>query len=382
MKEIVAVVALAVVGVAFGADACKEHDHDHAHGHEHEHAHGRAHGHGHAEVHAQGAEVRVSAAAARAMGLKTVRAEKRRMQSTVSLWGRVELAPDARMSVASSVGGRVQLKVHPLQVVKAGDVLFTVDAPDVRAKTKEVELLERRLKVYRDLNRASAELETQLALRKAEREALLAGAEETNGVVTVRATETGRVDALPVLDGAWVTSGTAVVELVRPERLRVKSLVAAAESARLKDGLEVRSGDAVGVLQLGLGDAEGLTPVYAVFEKGRLSARPGERRRVVCVTDESETPVVVVPAACVVRVGLEPTVFVRDEHAGDRFAAVKVTLGRTNGGWTEVVGLPDDDDLEIVKEGAYELKIALSAQAGAPAAGHFHADGTFHEGDD
>lgn len=122
--------------------------------------------------------------------------------------------------------------------------------------------------------------------------------------------------------------------------------------------------------------------MYAVFDKERLTARPGERLRVECVTDESETPVVAVPAACVVRVGLEPTVFVRDEHAGDRFAAVKVTLGRTNGGWTEIVGLPDDDDLEIVKEGAYELKIALSAQKGAPAAGHFHADGTFHESDD
>lgn len=235
MKEIVAVVALAIVGAAFGADACKEHDHDHDHEHEHEHEHG----HGHELAHAQGAEVRGSTAAARAMGLKTVRAERRRMQSTVSLWGRVELAPDARMSVASSVGGRIQQKVRPLQAVKAGDVLFTVDAPEVRAKTKEIELLERRLKVYRELKRVSAELETQLALRKAEREALLAGAEETNGVVTVRATETGRVDALSVLDGAWVSSGTAVVELVRTERMRVKALVAASEAARLKDGLKV-----------------------------------------------------------------------------------------------------------------------------------------------
>ena len=376
MKNIVAVILVAVAGIAFGADACEEHDHAH------ERSHGREHGCGHGHAHAQGAEVRVSAAAARAMGLKTVRAEKRRMQSTVSLWGRVELAPDARMSVASSVGGRVQLKVRALQDVKSGDVLFTVDAPEVRAKTQEIELLERRLKVYRDLNRASAELETQLALRKAEREALLAGAEETNGVVAVRASEVGRVDALSVLDGAWVSPGAAVVELVRPERMRVKALVAAAEAARLKDGLKVRCGDAVGVLQLGLGEADGMTPAYAVFEKGRLSARPGERLRIECVTDESETPVVAVPAACVVRVGLESAVFVRDEHAGDRFAAVKVTLGRTNGGWTEVAGLPDDDDLEIVKEGAYELKIALSAQKGAPAAGHFHADGTFHEVED
>ena len=372
MKNVVAVILVAVVGVAFGADTCKDHDHDH------EHAHGCEHEH----AHAQGREVRVSAAAARAMGLKTVRAERRRMRSTVSLWGRAELAPDARMGVASSVSGRVQLKVRQLQSVKAGDVLFTVDAPEVRAKTREIELLGRRLKVYRELNRASAELETQLALRKAEREVLLAGAEETNGVVTVRTAEAGRVDALSVLDGAWVSSGTAVVELVRPERMWVKALVAAAEASRLKDGLKVQCGDAIGVLQLGLGEADGLTPAYAVFDKGGLSARPGERLRVECVTDESETPVVAVPAACVVRVGLEPTVFVRDEHEGDRFAAVKVTLGRTNGGWTEVAGLPEDDDLEIVKEGAYELKIALSAQSGAPAAGHFHSDGTFHEGED
>lgn len=378
MKNVVAVILVAVVGVAFGADTCKEHDHGHEHAHGCEHERGREHEH----AHAQGREVRVSAAAARAMGLKTVRAELRRMQSTVSLWGRAELAPDARMGVAPSVGGRVQLKVRQLQSVKAGDVLFTVDAPEVRAKTKEIEIIERRLKVYRELNRASAELETQLALRKAEREALLAGAEETNGVVTVRTAEAGRVDALSVLDGAWVSSGTAVVELVRPERMRVKALVAAAEASRLKDGLKVQCGDAVGVLQLGLAEADGLTPAYAVFDKGGLSARPGERLRVECVTDESETPVVAVPAACVVRVGLEPTVFVRDEHAGDRFAAVKVTLGRTNGGWTEVAGLPEDDDLEIVKEGAYELKIAIAAHAGAPAAGHFHADGTFHEGED
>ena len=378
MKDTVAVVVLAVVGVAFGADTCKEHDHGHEHAHGCQHERGREHEH----AHAQGREVRVSAAAARAMGLRTVRAERRRMQSTVSLWGRAELAPDARMGVASSVGGRVRLKVRALQAVKAGDALFTVDAPEVRAKANEIEILERRLKVYRELNRASAELEAQLALRKAERTALLAGAEETNGVVTVRAAEAGRVDALRVLDGAWVSPGAGVVELVRLERLRVGALVAASEAARLRDGLKVRCANAVGVLRLGLGEADGMTPAFADFAKGRLSARPGERLRVECVTDEGETPVVAVPAACVVRVGLEPTVFVRDEQASDRFAAVMVALGRTNGGWTEVAGLPDDDDLEVVKEGAYELKIALSARAGMPTAGHFHADGTFHEQQD
>ena len=72
--------------------------------------------------------------------------------------------------------------------------------------------------------------------------------------------------------------------------------------------------------------------------------------------------------------------FVRDEHQRDRFVAVKVALGLASGGWTEVTGLPEDENLEVVREGAYELKIALSTQSGAAPAGHFHADGTFHEG--
>ncbi|MBQ0032297.1 MAG: efflux RND transporter periplasmic adaptor subunit [bacterium] len=375
MKRLVATVVLSLVVSSFAAEkvhkhAC-EHEHEHEHKHEHDHEH----------EHAHGAGVEVSTAASQAMGLRTVRPEKRRMSSTRTLLGRLELAPDARMSAATPVAGRVSIKVRSLENVTAGTVLFTVEAPELRAKTKEIALLEQRLKVYRDLNRVPAERESELALKRAEREAMLAGAEERDGVVSVRASASGRVDTLSVSDGSWVSSGTTVVELQRSDRVRFMSMVAASDAGRLKDGMKITCGEHVGTLRMDFGGSDGLTPIYVFFEQ-ELPFRPGERLQVDCVTDESETPVVAVPSACIVRVGLDPTVFVRDEHDEDRFLAVKVTPGRTNGGWTEVKGLPDDDDLEIVKEGAYELKIALAAQSGSAPAGHFHADGTFHEGTD
>ena len=363
MKKILMVLAVGAAGLASAAESGKE---------------GEGCAHDHAES-AHGASVEVSASAARAMGLKTVRPEKRRMRTSVPLMGRLELAPDARWSAASPLAGRVSLKVRSLALVSAGETLFTVESPELRAKEAEIGVLERRIKVYRDLKRASADLEAQLVLRQAERAALRVGAEAQDGVVSVKAAQDGRVEALAVTDGAWVSSGTAVVEAVRPDRVRFVALVAASEAARMKDGQKVLCGTAVGALALGFGDASGLTPVYAVFDQG-LTARPGERLQVECVTDERETPVAAVPTASVVRIGLEPTVFVRDEHERDRFVAVKVALGLASGGWTEVTGLPEDENLEVVREGAYELKIALSTQSGAAPAGHFHADGTFHEG--
>lgn len=258
MKKVILVVVSTVAAVTVAAETCQDHAHEHA----------------------QGPGVEVSAAAARAMGLRTVKAERRRMRSTVVLLGRLELAPDARWSAATPLGGRVALKVRPLQTVRAGEALFTVDAPELRAKAKEIAMLEQRIGVYRRLGRVSAELETQLAIRRAEREAMLAGTEETDGVITVRAAADGRVDALSVPDGAWTSPGATVVELVRPERVRFKAFVPASEAARIKDGMKALCGAEVGTVKVGVGDDSGLTPVYAFFGEGLSAARPGERLRV------------------------------------------------------------------------------------------------------
>ncbi|MGN0847672.1 MAG: efflux RND transporter periplasmic adaptor subunit [Kiritimatiellia bacterium] len=339
-----------------------EHEHD-------EHAHGHAHA------------VHVAEAVQRVMGLKTVRPERRRLRSTVALTGRFELMPDARSTVATPVAGRLSVLVKPLARVKKGEALFTVEAPELSARAREIAVLERRLEVYRKIGTANAQLESELAVKKAEREALIGTAREKDGVVTVCAATDGRVETFSSESGAWVETGAPVVRLVRPEAVRLRALAAASDIAQLVDGLTATVDGVAGELRLGIGDERGLVPVYVVFPKGNVRARAGERATAVCVTDETERPVLAVPARAIVQIGLRPTVFVRDEHDADRFRAVDVVPGISSGGWTAVTGLPEGHDLEVVVEGAYELKLVLPAGNAAPA-GHFHADGTFHEGSD
>ena len=300
---------------------------------------------------------------------------------TVTLTGRYELAPDARRTVATPVAGRLTVLVKPLARVKKGEALFTVEAPELSSRAREIAVLEKRLAVYKGIGTKNAQLESELAVKKVEREALIGGAEEMDGVVTVRAVSDGMVEAFPSDSGAWVETGAAVVRLVNPGAIRLKALAAASDAAKLADGLKAAVDGVEGVIRLGVGDESGLVPVYVVFPDGATKGRAGARASVACVTDEHEKPETAIPSGCIVRIGLQPTVFVKDEHDKDRFLAVDVVPGLSDGGWTAVTGLPDDDDLEVVVEGAYELRLALPAGDSKPA-GHFHADGTFHEGKD
>ena len=359
----------------------KHEDHDHEHEHDHNHAHDHVHEHGHDHDHGHGKSVEVSDAIQKVMGLKTVHPEKRRLRSTVTLTGRYELAPDARRTVATPVAGRLTVLVKPLAQVKKGDALFTVEAPELSSRAREIAVLEKRLAVYKNIGTKNAQLESELAVKKVEREALIGGAEEKDGVVMVRAVSDGMVEAFPSDSGAWVETGAAVVRLVNPGAIRLKALAAASDVARLADGLKATVDGVEGAIRIGVGDESGLVPVYVTFADGAAKGRAGARATVACVTDEHEAPVTAIPSRCIVRIGLQPTVFVKDEHDEDRFLAVDVVPGLSDGGWTAVTGLPDDDDLEVVSEGAYELRLALPSGDSKPA-GHFHADGTFHEGKD
>ena len=364
MKTIVVL----LVGAALAASADE--------GHHEERGHHEEHGHGQHE-HAAARSVEVAGAVQKVMGLKTVRPERRRMVSTRTLNGRFELSSDARVAVPTPVAGRVSLKVRTLERVEAGQTILSVSSPDLVARAREIDILERRLKVYRESGASNAQLESELAVKRAERAALLANAEESDGVVAVKAPSAGVVEAVRGRDGAYLEAGAEVVQLVRPSALRFKTQVSASDAAQLSDGLPARIGDARGEIRIGVGDETGVVPVYAVFAEGSVKGRAGERATVECVLDESEEPVVAVPTRSIVQVGLQPTVFVKDDHDADRFLAVPVTPGLAGGGWTAVAGLPEED-AEVVVEGAYELKLALPSGAAKPA-GHFHADGTFHE---
>ncbi len=322
-------------------------------------------------------EIVVPVAVQRTMGLTTVHAERRRLASTRSFPGRFELTPDARRTAATPVAGRVTLHARPLAHVKKGDRLFSVFSPDLLTRDNEIAVLEKRLAVYRGLKTTNAELESELTVRRTARAAVLAGTAETNGVVTVCAAADGQVDQQLAQDGAWVDIGAAVLELVDPSALRFTALVAASDAVRL-EGLPVTVNGLKGRVRLGVGTADGLVPAYVLFENGAAPMIAGARGTAVCVLDENEKPHMAVPTDAIVTVGLQPTVFVQDAHHPDRFRAVAVTPGMRGGEWTAVEGL--SEGATVVREGAYELKLALPSSNAKPA-GHFHADGQFHEGE-
>lgn len=341
--------------------------------HEHHHDHDAAHGHG--------AAVHVSSAAQQTLGLKTVTLAKRRVTATLALPGRFELAPDARFSAVAPAPGRLQLKTAALTAVQAGDTLFEIDSSELAAKDSEITILEKRLASYAEIGLTNAELRAQLEVKRSERAAFANGAQTQGTKLRVTAAEAGRVERLVRTAGEQVESGATILTLIRPDRLRLKLFASPSELVRLTPGQAASCRDAAGVLTFGY-EGETDSAVYLTFPQGIRGVRPGERGKAEILLDASAEESWAVPSAAIVRNGLEPIVFIRDEDEDDVFLAVPVKPLVSGGGWTAIEGL-DDPDAEVVTDGVYELKLALAAQSGTKkAAGHFHADGSFHEGDD
>jgi len=77
---------------------------------------------------------------------------------------------------------------------------------------------------------------------------------------------------------------------------------------------------------------------------------------------------------------LMPVYFRRDPADPNKAIRVEADLGLDDGRWITVQsGLRVGD--EVVLDGAFQLMLA-SASSGQEQGGHFHADGTFHAGED
>lgn len=92
---------------------------------------------------------------------------------------------------------------------------------------------------------------------------------------------------------------------------------------------------------------------------------------------EGEHEEVIVPSKCVVFDGLEAIVFRRDPNDGQFVIRTPVELGLRAAGRVEILsGVLDGDSL--VADGVHQLK--HTGLGKAPEGGHFHADGTWHKG--
>ncbi|MBR7109464.1 MAG: hypothetical protein IKC90_05450, partial [Akkermansia sp.] len=106
--------------------------------------------------------------------------------------------------------------------------------------------------------------------------------------------------------------------------------------------------------------------------------QPGQLCRLDLYNAGNAHGMVSVPDTAVVKVGVDDVVFV--QVAEGKFAMVKVHAGTSRRGMTPVSGLTPGQ--KIVVKGGYELKYLIPGDGEKKKAGHFHADGVFHEGED
>ncbi|MEL7087045.1 MAG: hypothetical protein AAGL98_01155, partial [Planctomycetota bacterium] len=108
-------------------------------------------------------------------------------------------------------------------------------------------------------------------------------------------------------------------------------------------------------------------------------ASPGVSAQLEIVTDVSAVTELAVPLAAVQRDGLTPVIFRRVPDNPNQVMRLEADLGRDDGRWVELLsGVAEGD--EIVLDGGFQLM--LSSSGSIQKGGHFHADGTFHEGED
>jgi biotin carboxyl carrier protein len=311
------------------------------------------------------------------MGLKTEKAVKTPMNAMFAFPGRFELDPLAKRKISTPTAGTVKLYVEHLQHVKKGDAVFSVTSNEIAAKKSEIKTIENRLLVYKKIKTANAALENELTIKKRELEAILSGLEEKDAVIVFRAHTDGIIEKIFVENGSWIEKGDDAVEITDLRKIRFTSLLCSSDARKLIGVKTAKIGNIEGSVRIGTGNNLGITPVYVVFST-QINALPGEKATAKTAIGASSTVQTSVPTASIVK-GVSDIIFSRAKHDNELFFVHHVQVITRNPEISFVQGLPEN--IEVVTEGAYELKLALSENGEKKRAGHFHADGVFHEGE-
>jgi multidrug efflux pump subunit AcrA (membrane-fusion protein) len=213
--------------------------------------------------------------------------------------------------------------------------------------------------------------------------------------IEIHATQHGVVESLGLTNGAWADERTNVVTIVQTDRLRFHASGLQSDLGILRDGLSativpptptasdrsVRLQNTMhGTLSLGLsGDANERTiDLYVSPTELASWARSGIAAQLEIVIDSTRAPELAIPLAAVQRDGLTPVIFRRNPNNPDEAIRMEADLGLDDGRWVAILsGLADGD--EVVLDGGFQLMLATSGSI--QQGGHFHSDGTFHEGE-
>lgn len=209
--------------------------------------------------------------------------------------------------------------------------------------------------------------------------------------IEVRAVADGIADKLPVATGVWVETGDLVVTVTDLGKVRFRARGLQSDLVRLQAGLPAEVtrpqvstpvADRIpGALMLGAeaDPAQRTLDLFLLPASPPAWARPGVAGFLEVETRGGADAELAIPLSAVMQDGLERVFFRRDPADQDQVIRTLADLGLDDGRWVEVKsGMKDGDS--VVLAGAYELMLASSGTASK--GGHFHADGTFHAGED
>ncbi|NRA38210.1 MAG: efflux RND transporter periplasmic adaptor subunit [Planctomycetes bacterium] len=215
--------------------------------------------------------------------------------------------------------------------------------------------------------------------------------------IPIRAIHKGVIEEISSSSGTWQESGAEIIHAVHANHLRFKGQALQSDLGMLRDGqaVVIRSPSGQkdtyqhalrGALRIGVSGNlhKRLIDVYVDFphQEEEHIDEPWMRPQVAAMAevtvagsiDEEELSI---PVRAVISDGLDKIIFRRDPKDANSLIRTKADLGVNNGEWVVVEsGLAEHD--QVVVDGIYELKLATTGQK--TTTGHFHADGTFHEG--
>lgn len=208
-------------------------------------------------------------------------------------------------------------------------------------------------------------------------------------VVEVRAGTAGIVHTFSVVSGALVDQHGPVLTVINPEQVRFRARVMLSDLGRLRDGMQARIAPPQGAyvhvqdtmsgtitLDPAANPLERTLDILLMPESLGAWARPGVAAHLE-ITLAGGGEELAIPVAAVCRDGNTPIIFRRDPSNPDKVIRLEADLGVSDGRWIVIKsGVAEGN--EVVVDGVYQLLLATSGSA--PKGGHFHPDGTYHEG--
>ena len=379
----------------------------------------------------------------RNLGLTFAAATYRPVVDAVSVPGYFEVSPTNQHHYPLPAAGRVTVHVQQLQVVHKGQLLLELDAPAWRSLQQDLYEAEvarlyaetanvRAQAAYKAAGKLLAEDEkntdrpnvfssqkqsAQADVRVAETRLrqLLASASTLTGVpiqqldaevdgiphwqqmqrIPIFAVADGVVRDIDSASGTWVEEGTEVIHVIDNRALRFRATALQADvfdgirdgqraTIRVPAGKGSQRQAAVvdGTVRIGVTGNPTMrtTDIFIELAQGTIPewVRPKVRALAdIAVRGDPELEELTIPQRALIQDGLETVFFRRDPNNPDQVIRTIADIGPSDGAWVVVYsGLGEGD--EVVIDGVYQLKLATTGQK--VEAGHFHADGTWHEG--